>query len=208
MLLLGTHDEVMETIPHELTHMVVEQATWNPYGGIPTWLNEGLASYAELNGEPPPGRQEDLEQAIKDDRLLSIRSLSAEPGDPDQVNLFYAESFSLVKFLLDQYGKDKMSQFLATFKEGSLPEDALKKVYGFGIDELEAKWRESLGLKPRMAITVTAVPKATTPAISATPTVVPPTPTKVPSGGLCSGAVVGLLAIGYVIWRRQPLARG
>src|SRR3972149_7875110 len=31
------------TISHELTHLVVNQVTFNPYNYLPTWLNEGLA---------------------------------------------------------------------------------------------------------------------------------------------------------------------
>jgi hypothetical protein len=35
-------------VPHELTHWVVGQITCNNYGaGLPTWLDEGLATYGE-----------------------------------------------------------------------------------------------------------------------------------------------------------------
>ena len=32
---------------HELTHLVVHQATFSPYGQLPLWLDEGLAMYNE-----------------------------------------------------------------------------------------------------------------------------------------------------------------
>ena len=35
-------------VPHELTHWVVHQITFNDYGAdLPTWLDEGLATYGE-----------------------------------------------------------------------------------------------------------------------------------------------------------------
>ena len=35
-------------VPHELTHWIVGQITFNNYGaGLPTWLDEGLATYGE-----------------------------------------------------------------------------------------------------------------------------------------------------------------
>ena len=30
---------------HELTHTSLYQVTFNPYNGLPYWLNEGLAMY-------------------------------------------------------------------------------------------------------------------------------------------------------------------
>jgi hypothetical protein len=37
-----------------------------------------------------------------------------------------------------------MSQLLLTFKEGATYDDALEKVYGFDMDELNALWQGSL----------------------------------------------------------------
>jgi len=143
MLLHGTHSEVDQTIAHELTHVVVGLATKNPYADLPAWLNEGLAMYNE--GELRSGNARALEKAIRQNKLLSIRSLTSMTGNPDEINLFYAQAYSVVDFLLRTYGKEKMSELLLVFKEGSLTDDALMKVYSFDQDELEAQWRESIG---------------------------------------------------------------
>ena len=58
---------------HELTHLVVHQATFSPYGALPIWLDEGLAMYNE--GELAPPFQSALQQAISEDKLISVRSL-------------------------------------------------------------------------------------------------------------------------------------
>jgi hypothetical protein len=176
VLLHGTHQDVDRTIAHELTHVVVHLATDNPYAEIPAWLDEGLAMYNE--GELRSGNAQALKKGIRDNRLLSVRSLTSMTGNPDEVNLFYGEVYSVVDFLLTAYGREKMSELLQVFKEGSLADDALMEVYGFGQDELDAQWRESIGVPPRgemEEIEGKEKPEADEPA-----------------GGICWGALPGL----------------
>lgn len=148
LLLLGSAAGVEQTAAHELTHIVVGEATSNPFHApIPRWLDEGLAMYNE--GSLPDYNRRALQQAIADDKLISVRSLSAYTGDPGLVDLFYGESYSIVKYILDTYGRDKMVQLLGVFRRGAYQEDALQEVFGFGLDQLDAKWRQSVGAKPR-----------------------------------------------------------
>lgn len=149
LLLLGSHPAVHKTIAHELSHIVVGLATKNPYAPLPRWLDEGLAMYAE--GELPARNAAALQDAISRDALISIRSLSGYTGDASQVDLYYGEVYSLVDFLLRTHGRYKMGELLQIFKQGTHQEDALREVYGLGLDELDALWRESLGLKARVA---------------------------------------------------------
>jgi len=136
---------------HELSHLVVHQAVFGPFGLIPTWLDEGLAVYAE--GELRSDLREQFDEAISRNELISVRSLSSSfPTDPDEARLSYAESFSLVDFLLDEYGSEKMSDLLGVFKAGSSYDDALIQVYGFDMDGLDAQWRASLGLSHELAL--------------------------------------------------------
>lgn len=159
LALLANQADVKQTLAHELSHMVVHQLVENPYSDIPAWLDEGLSMVAE--GELPPGNKRALDDGIRRDGLLSVRSMTSYSGDPAKVNLFYAESYSVVRFLLDNYGRDKMAQLLRVFKEGNTADDALRTVYGFTTDELDAKWRTSLGLSPRPSKDTSAEPGAT-----------------------------------------------
>jgi len=149
LLILGSHPEVEGTMAHEICHIVVGLLTDNPYASLPRWLDEGLAMYSE--GKLPGGNRRALDSAIRRDQLISVRSLSGYTGDPSQVDLFYGQVYSLLEFMLQTYGKEKMTDLLATISGGLYQEDALQQVYGFGLDELDAQWRESLGLQPRGA---------------------------------------------------------
>ena len=131
----------VRTIAHELTHLVIHQMTFNPYAGLPTWLDEGLAMYAE--GELEPVFVTFLNNAVVEDKLISVRSLSSPfSAFAEESLLAYAQSYSLEEFLINQYGKKQMFELLNTFKEGSGYDEALLRVYGFDMDELNALWQD------------------------------------------------------------------
>jgi hypothetical protein len=129
-------------LAHELGHMMTHQITFSPYGAIlPTWLDEGLAMYAE--GKPDTYLESVLQTAISQHKLISVRSLASPfSALPAEAYLSYAESQSLVEFLIHNYGKDKMLQLLSLFKEGSTYDEALTRVYGFDQDGLDTLWQE------------------------------------------------------------------
>lgn len=132
-------------IPHELSHVVVHQATDNPYGGIPQWLNEGLAMYSE--GELEDVYRLALNRAVEEGSLLSLKTLSSNfPSDPQQATLSYAQSYSIVKYIIDRYGRDRLAKLLEVFSQGSTYDAATKAALGVSVDELERQWRASLGL--------------------------------------------------------------
>jgi len=136
-----------DVLRHELAHVVTHVAGEGPYGGLPTWLDEGTAMYAQ--SEPGEGYTSALESAVKGDSLLSVRSMTSPTGDASKVGLFYGQAWSLVDFLVETYGSAKFAELFAVFKEGSTVDNALLAVYGFDQDGLEDDWRASLDLPPR-----------------------------------------------------------
>jgi len=131
-------------VPHELTHWVVHQVTFNNYGaGLPPWLDEGLAAYIQ---GAVSDYQAALNYAIQNNQLISVRSLSSPfSAIPEQAFISYGESQSIVTFLIQTYGEDKINQLLNVFHQGAGYDDALKQVYGFDQGGLDALWRQSLG---------------------------------------------------------------
>jgi hypothetical protein len=86
-----------------------------------------------------------LEEAILEDELISVRSLcSPFSAETEKARLSYAQSYSLVRYLLDNYGQERMLELLAILKQGSTYDEALTEVYGFNIDGLDAQWRGTL----------------------------------------------------------------
>lgn len=180
------------TEAHELTHVLVGHLTFSCIGDVPTWLNEGLAVYSE--GTLDDYSRKQLESAIADDTLFSVRSLSGAFSEiSDKANLSYTESYSIVKFLLESYGRGKMNEMLLALRDSETVDEALQHIYGFDVEGLEDAWRASIGAKPRQAgPQPTAAPQPTSvPTIhpvSGAPLAVTPTPFIVPASSSSGGA--------------------
>jgi hypothetical protein len=128
---------------HELTHLAVHQITSSPYGGMPTWLDEGLAMRSE--GPLVYYFVALFDQAIANDSLISVQSISSPFSAISELSyLSYAESYYLIDYLITTYGKDKMFELLETFGEGVSYDGALLEVYGFDTRDLNRRWQEYL----------------------------------------------------------------
>jgi len=137
---------------HELTHLVIHQMVFNPYNDLPNWLDEGLAMYNE--GALSPQQAAFLNKAIVEGSLISVRSLASPfSAYAEQAILAYTQSYSLVEFLITNYGSDKMLELLNTFKLGSSYDGALEKVYGFNMDGLNNLWRDYVTKQYQPSIT-------------------------------------------------------
>jgi len=150
--LVSADYEPLEVLRHELAHIVIRQAVTGPFSDIPAWLNEGSAVYAQ--SRPLSGEQGALDQAIRKDEVLSVRSMTSSSlaRSSANVSLFYAEAGSVVSFLVETQGEEKYAELFAALKEGSTIDKALQSVYGFDQDGLDNAWRESVGLPPRAAV--------------------------------------------------------
>ncbi|MDE2891543.1 MAG: peptidase MA family metallohydrolase [Chloroflexota bacterium] len=134
-------------IRHELTHVLTKLAGEGPYGDLPAWLDEGMATLAE--GDWLERRGGALQYAINNDIVLSLRSMESPSNRPGFVDIFYGQSAAVVLYLLTEYGNERMNDLFRAFKEGSSVDDALLEVYGLDRDGLDNAWRDSVGLGPR-----------------------------------------------------------
>jgi hypothetical protein len=127
-------------LAHEIAHLVTARMTANPYNSIPVWLNEGISMYAE--GELESDYEWYLEAAVIDESLISVQSLcSPFSALSEKSYLSYAESYSIVAFLIEKYGQQKMYQLLTVFQNGSTYNNALLTVYGFDLTGLNDLWQ-------------------------------------------------------------------
>jgi hypothetical protein len=128
-----TYNSLMQAIVHELTHTVVLNVREQGHVGLPKWLNEGYAFYEA--GQ----MTEDMRTVVKENSVK--RSLpswieldqagTVEFGDMDG----YAYSTTIIEFLVDSYGRDKLRRLILA------PEKATE-IYGASNEELEKMWIE------------------------------------------------------------------
>ncbi|MCA9950255.1 MAG: hypothetical protein KDE48_11460 [Anaerolineales bacterium] len=206
-----------DTVRHELAHLVVGQYGRSCVGGHrPTWLEEGLAMYAE--GEPSEQVLSDLERSQENNDFAALRSLNGPfPAHGDAAGSAYSQSYSVIQFLQDEYGIKKLQDLLLLIAGGTGTDAALEQVYGFNVDGLESEWRVWRGLPAR-----TYPPTPTPLAVEMIPTVVPfagpqdyPTPlpiaekgveeTAVPQPGnsICALGLIPLFALAFIAQKSQ-----
>ena len=171
-----------KAVAHELGHLITHQVTVSPYGAtIPPWLDEGLAMHAE--GQQGNSDKEALVEAIEDGRLATLQSLSSPfSADAQEAFYAYAQSQSVVEYIINTFGKDKLNHLLLLLNDGNTMDDALLKTYNFNLSGLDEAWIESmLGQpekkaepgtllrqeSPRDALVNRLTPRVLTPALTA-----------------------------------------
>lgn len=130
---------------HEITHVVTSEAGDGAFTSIPSWLDEGLATYAQANKGT---RVNAVEFAIRTDDTLRLRNMASPTNRAELIELFYGQSWYVIEYMIDTYGEQSMADFLATIKAGNTTDTALGEVYGLDQDSLYNEWRVSVGLEP------------------------------------------------------------
>lgn len=142
----GDTAEAQRILSHESVHLINGQATDNPFNSPPPWLDEGLATYYQTVSDPRLDNA--LRSAVRDGTLISLPALDA--SFPDDANLAlqsYAESRSIVQFIIEQLGQDKMTALLNTFKDGVSYEQAVELGLGMTQQQLDTRWKAWLGYR-------------------------------------------------------------
>jgi hypothetical protein len=95
--------------------------------------------YAE--GELDIFSESELVTALNDDTTITVRSLSCPFSARSELSyLAYAESYSLVDYLVKTYGQQKMLSLLKIFNRGAGFDEALLNTYGFDMDGFYREW--------------------------------------------------------------------
>ena len=173
--------------------------------------------YAE--GEPSKQVTGDIKTAVRDNNFIPLRSLNgAFPAHGDAASLAYSQSYSVIQFLREEYGQEKIQELIKVLAEGEIYDDALERVYGVNVDGLEQQWRDWVGVPLRPApptptpFSAAAVPTMAplaAPGDLATPESFPqnsaPQPENQPASSLCGLGLIPLIMLGVFTWQtRKP----
>jgi len=128
-----------EALPHEITHLMLWDYLHTPRA-VPVWFEEGLAQLEEA------GKKEQVQAALRPVVLqgkhipFAALQLMTITGEQDnlKVSLFYAQSLSIVVFLIQKYGQDSFYRLCRELRGGISFELALERAYPSGPDSLDA----------------------------------------------------------------------
>ena len=130
-------------LPHEMAHIIFREMVGFNNPGIPLWLEEGVASSHE---QKRYFNKSDLANRIKQGTFVSLDSLSktnvSSLKTDEEAQVFYAESYSLVKYLITDFGKDKFVLFCQNLRDKRDVGRALTATYSFNsLADFESSWK-------------------------------------------------------------------
>ena len=140
----GQENFLGEVLPHEIAHLMLWDH-WRTPRAAPVWFEEGVAQLEE------EGKRDQVQAAIRpvvmQGRHIPLASLQlmTVTGEEDKVkvSLFYAQSLSIVVFLIQKYGVSSFYRLCRELRDGMSFELALARAYPSeidSIDTLEKRW--------------------------------------------------------------------
>ena len=146
LLIHGFDPTVTGTVSHEFTHILVAEAAGGTAAAIPTWLNEGLAEYGNID------QTDDYDAALRygiyTRRIRPLWYLQSFTGEPEDILIAYGQGKSVVSFMVRQWGEHRISQLFDVVRQTQDIDSALMRVYGVDQYGMDTAWRVSMGLEP------------------------------------------------------------
>lgn len=138
-------EELIENIlPHEICHLIVKDFIGFDKS-LPLWFEEGLAQLQESD------KKELAERVMKEvsakNMIIPFSMFSRydvrKETEAVRVIIFYAQSISVMDFLIKKYGLRRFQQLCSFLKEGKNFDEAFEKAYISlfkSFNEVEDKW--------------------------------------------------------------------
>ena len=204
--------DLAAVIAHEITHIVIEHSTENPYGAVPAWLHEGLATVVEAVIFERFPYDEIVADAVASNEFVSLRGITGTfPASGRRAVQAYAQSNSLVEHIEDRWGAAGVTNLLEAYAGGRSDGEAVRAALGVTLDALERDWLASLGVEAPVYAALTdpdstpaAVPPDGPPALDA-PSVVPEAAPLLVAGAAVVALVVTVRWLTGVGWARRRL---
>jgi hypothetical protein len=126
---------------HELMHLALNDAIAGHT--VPRWFDEGLAIHE--SGEQWTERLGTLWQAALAKTLLSFSDLDRGfVADSGEVNVAYAESADVVRFLMRDDDRARFGSLIQRLRSGTAFDRALGDAYDTDLRKLEYEWRSEV----------------------------------------------------------------
>jgi tetratricopeptide (TPR) repeat protein len=127
--------ELERLVVHEYAHAAIHELA---RGRAPRWLHEGLAQVLEGATADP------ILRAPAGLTLAGVEALAGD-SDPLRARAGYDIALWIVRDLLDRGGIEPLRELLARLGAGETMAEAMPRVYGLRLTELESQWRRVLG---------------------------------------------------------------
>ncbi len=133
------------TVGHEITHVVFNDATTNPFNHPAKWVNEGFATWSEEQNAPQ--EESVIENAAGGDPgLFAFPALVGSFPIGGTFKVAYAQSTTMIDMLIDTYGRDVMEGMATAYRAGATDDEALEAATDVPATDLYAAYFERYGV--------------------------------------------------------------
>ncbi len=132
------------TFRHELAHLTLHQAMEGV--PIPRWLDEGLAMYEAREWT---FRTTAVISAVTlKKKFIPLATLNhAFPVDFNEAEAAYAQSFSMISWLMNRFGRKDFQTFILNLNERKTLSRSSEAAFGMTFYELEKRWHRWLRIR-------------------------------------------------------------
>ena len=135
-------------LPHEIGHLILRDfvgfATF-----LPLWFEEGVAQLEEIYQKE--NARKIMKKLARKNQYIPLRTLAnwdvRSEQDPEKAAVFYAQSVSVVDFLMRHYGSTAFANLCRRLKGEMSFEEVLASTYGQklkSLEDLERSWVNDL----------------------------------------------------------------
>jgi hypothetical protein len=133
--------EVEEVLRHEYAHLVLARALKGHEA--PQWLDEGFTMLQSRGWNL--SWTYILSRGVLSKTLIPLAELAdGFPLDQHQAQLAYAQSFSFVSYIKNEYGAEALARLIKGIAHGLDAEESLRQATGLGLRSLEREWKAEL----------------------------------------------------------------
>lgn len=139
----AAHGFFDSTLPHELGHIIFREFVGFK-ARIPIWFEEGVAMYQEQARRW--GAHETSRAALENGTFMPLKEMAllelSDKMNNDLVQLFYAESASIINYMIGELGQERFVRLCRKLQEGEPFDWTLESVYVRfkGSDQLNDAW--------------------------------------------------------------------
>jgi peptidase MA superfamily protein len=147
----GSSSYLERTMTHEVTHVVFQDATTNPFHEPAHWFNEGLAVWSEQ--QSASGHEAAVRSAADAGALLAFDGITESfPIGSEAARLAYDEGATMVEMIIDRYGRSAIAAIAAAWRDGAGDAEALEAGTGVTADQLYETYFASFGVPAPTAV--------------------------------------------------------
>jgi hypothetical protein len=156
-LTAGDRAYLERTLVHEVTHVVFNDATDNPYHEPAKWLNEGLASWAE--SQNAADERSEVEFQAANDGLFAFEAIAEQfPIGERGARLAYAQGATMVDMIVAEHGDRAIAEIADAYRQGASDSQALEAGTGRSAEELFAEFYAEFDVEPPQPVEPAEIP--------------------------------------------------